>query len=58
MGKLQELISLIDDQVDLYDGTPPKKQVIPDNRFGDAIGRAVKSLLFPYYLKRLFKGEK
>jgi len=58
MSHLKDTIDIIDDQIDLFDGTPPKKQVKYDQRFGDAIGRAVKSLLFPYCLKSLFKGEK
>ena len=71
MSKIQELIetidgdhnrllaniALTDDLVALYDGTPQGKRVILDNQFGDAIGKAVKPLLLPYFLKRIFTRQ-
>jgi len=60
MSELQNLINLIDDQVDLFDETPPRNQVISDTLFSDALAEAIKPALFPYCLKRLFshKGGK
>ena len=52
--RLQDNIAFVDEQVKLFDGTPPENRVKDDPHFGDALGKAVKPLLFPYCLKRIF----